>query len=1019
MSKKKMTITEIRERLGNRQGKKFWRTLDELGKTPEFNQYLEEEYPHGATPMTAKEELSRRDFLKLMGASLVMAMIPGCSRQPLEKIVPYVSAPEEIIPGKPLYFATSMPFNGASTGLLVESHMGRPTKIEGNPAQVDSLGATSAIHQASLLGLYDPDRSNGVLQAGQPDNFDNFTQFIREELEANDGIQMHILSERIVSPTLADQVERLLEKHSSISWHQYEPIHRDLARKAQKMVFGKYVDCVYEFESAQTILSLGSNFLDDTPGHLRYTREFTAKRKVVDEKLTDMNRLYVIESTPTITGASADHLLARNSQRMTLMTAALANILGVKVPSSVSGQLTAEEKKWVHALADDLAHGRGKSLVIAGDRAPLIVQVMTHQINAKLGNVNKTVRYIDPIESRPELMSKSLKRLNKAMSKGEVETLIILNSNPVYSAPKDLKFKENLKKVLNTIHFGLYQDETATECKWHIPSRHYLEMFSDGRASDGTVTMCQPLIHPLYNGISIHELMNVFLGEDKIDDHDIVYNYWKAKSKALDFNSVWRKALHDGHIPKTAFKSIKVEQQSEFNKEDLKELAVASGSQVTDLELILNPDPSIWDGRFANNGWLQELPKPLTKITWDNALWVSPATAEQLNLANEDVVEVTYQNRRLSLPIWIVPGHSDQTVSAFLGYGRKKCGEVGHRKGFDTFTLASLDQPWSLPGVEISKVGLTYPIASTQIHHSMHGRDLVRSATMDEYKDHPNFAHAHSHGGDDGELSMYPKHPDRAPDQWGMAINLNQCVGCNACVTACQSENNTPIVGKKEVGRGREMHWIRVDNYYEGELDEPDVHHQPVMCMHCENAPCEPVCPVQATGHTDEGLNEMVYNRCVGTRYCSNNCPYKVRRFNFFQYADKNSETDKLRSNPDVTIRNRGVMEKCTFCVQRINQARITAKKENRPIAEGEVVTACQSVCPAQAISFGNIRDSKSQVSQMKQSPLNYGLLTELNTFPRLSYLAKVKNPNPKLVVHQSTIGHAADKHHAPGGAKH
>ncbi len=1020
MAKKKMTIQQIRAKLQNRQGEKFWRSLDELAETEEFNQFLQEEYPHGSAPMTAKEDLSRRDFLKLMGASLVMTMLPGCSRQPLEKIVPYVTAPEEIIPGKPLYFATSMPFNGSSTGLLVESHMGRPTKIEGNPEHVDSLGATSAIHQSAVLGLYDPDRSNQVLKDGQADSINNLYRFLRKELKDSEGKGVRILTDRIVSPTLASQIRQVIKAFPGIKWHQHEAIHSDDARRAQQMVFGEYVDPIYDFKRARTILALDSNFMDNQPGHLRYTREFTARRRVVDSDVNQMNRLYAIESSPTMTGANADHLMAKNSYRMTLMVCALAQQIGVKFPAIVDGKLSNEEIKWVHVVAEDLIKHRGESLVIAGDRAPQWVQALAHSMNARLDNVSRTVNYIQPVASNPQLLQESISDLSQAMEKGDVNTLIMLNTNPVYTTARELSFETHLGKVSNTVHFGLYRDETAMACQWHVPSMHFLEMFSDGRASDGTVTMMQPLIHPLYNGISVHEFLHGLISADAKTAHDIVRDYWKSTSKTVDFELVWRKALHDGFVARTAFKPKKVQMRVEFAADDLGKLNRPSSTKADQIEVVINPDPAVWDGRFANNGWLQELPKPLTKITWDNALLVSPATAEKYKLENEDMVEVSNGKVRVSLPVWIVPGHCAQSVSAYLGYGRKHSGALGNDKGFNVTKLQTAEHQWRLSGATISKLGIKYGLASTQIHHSMHGRELVRSASLDEYKHHPDFAHAHAHGTQGYELSMYPQHPDRAPHQWGMTVNLNQCVGCNACVTACQSENNTPVVGKEEVRRGREMHWIRVDNYYEGEIDQPTTHHQPVMCMHCENAPCEPVCPVQATGHSDEGLNEMTYNRCVGTRYCSNNCPYKVRRFNFFQYADKHSEPAKLRSNPDVTVRNRGVMEKCTFCVQRINQARITAKKENRDIKDGEVVTACQAVCPAEAISFGNIRDPQSEVSRLKESPLNYGLLTELNTFPRLSYLARVRNPNPKLETHKPKAAHVTVHDHSEhGGGKH
>jgi molybdopterin-containing oxidoreductase family iron-sulfur binding subunit len=576
------------------------------------------------------------------------------------------------------------------------------------------------------------------------------------------------------------------------------------------------------------------------------------------------------------------------------------------------------------------------------------------------------------------------------MQAGQVQVLLILDKNPVYDAPADLQFAERMIDVKTRIHLGLYEDETSELCQWHIPGLHFLEMWGDLRAYDGTVSIIQPLIAPLYDGKSPYELLAAVLGQTGVSNLDLVRGYWQEQNPGGDFEAMWRTALHNGFMEDTALPTRSVSLQADFG-------AAPDAGDGQSLELIFRPDPSLWDGRFANNGWLQELPKPMTKITWDNAAMVSPATAERLGLSNEQVVELRYRERSVRAPVWITPGQADNSVTVHLGFGRTRAGQVGNDVGFNAYALRTSEAPWFDTGLEISPTGDHYPLAVTQSHFMMEGRELVQSASLAEYQAQPDFAQAHEGEGEEAEhISLYPEY-EYDGNAWGMTIDLTTCIGCNACTIACQAENNIPVVGKDQVSRGREMHWIRVDTYFEGELDNPAAHFQPVPCMHCEKAPCELVCPVAATVHDAEGLNNMVYNRCVGTRYCSNNCPYKVRRFNFLQYTNLDVPVLKLLMNPDVTVRQRGVMEKCTYCVQRINAARIEAKRENRAIGDGEILTACQQSCPTQAIIFGNINDPESQVAKSKATPLNYGLLTELNTQPRTTYLAEVKNPNVEL----------------------
>ena len=728
-----------------------------------------------------------------------------------------------------------------------------------------------------------------------------------------------------------------------------------------------------------------------------------------------MNRLYAIEATPSVTGAMADHRLALRPSEIPNFAAAVAAKIGLAVQSPNDP----ERAQWIDALVRDLQKHRGASVVIAGDQQPPGVHALAHAMNQALDNLGKTVFYTDPIEANPVDQMASLRELVKDMEAGSVRILLMLGGNPVYTAPVDLRFAERLGKVPLRIHSNLYEDETSAYCHWHIPETHYLESWSDIRAYDGTVTILQPLIAPLYSGKSSHEVLSAVAGRAGETSYDIVRNYWKGQKIAGDFESAWRKAVHDGVVAGTNFPPKAVQLKAPTNEwlarppfpsdtrhptPDTRHAPAEDGSS---LEISFQPDPTLFDGRFANNGWLQELPKPLTKLTWDNAALVSPKTAQRLGLSYQigarggehgrvfvDLVEIRYEGRTLRVPAWILPGHADECLTLHLGYGRTHAGKVGNGTGFNAYAIRTANAPSYGSGAEIRKIGAQYTLACTQFHHSMEGRDLVRAATLEEYRKKPDFAQGEHHHESEG--SLYPgfKYEGYA---WGMAIDVNACIGCNACVVACQAENNIAVVGKTEVTRGRELHWLRIDRYYKGSPDNPETYHQPVPCMHCENAPCELVCPVGATSHSHEGLNDMVYNRCVGTRYCSNNCPYKVRRFNFFQYADFETPSLKPLRNPNVTVRSRGVMEKCTYCVQRINAAKIKAEKENRQVRDGEIVTACQAACPTEAIFFGDINNRDSVVAKAKGDSLNYGLLTELNTKPRTTYLAKLKNPNPEI----------------------
>ena len=982
-------LSEFGAHLAGLSGRRYWRSLEELAGTADFQKALAERFPAAATLWSAP--INRRDALRLMAAALSLAGLGACGRRPTEEIVPYVKPPEELTPGKPVFYATAFLLDGFASGVLVESHDGRPIKLEGNPLHPASLGASDAFAQATILEFYDPERSQVILQSRRISTWDAFVNATNEQIDrqrARRGTGLRILTGHVTSPTIGRQMRGLLQQFPEAKWCQYEPVSRNNLSDGARRAFGQEVESIYRFEKADVILALDADFLFVGPAAVRYARDFAAKRKMRD-KGSAMNRLYVAEPTPSVTGAMADHRLALAADKIGALARALARQLGIDAGSVADDPGLAPYLKWIGAVAEDLKQHRGAALVLAGEAQPPEVHALVHAINHSLGNNGATVTYIDPVTETADGAIVSLEELTQQMARGAVAALFILGTNPVFTAPADLGFGEALGKVPYRVHLGLYVDETAALCHWHVPEAHALESWGDAKSYDGTVTIMQPLIAPLYGGKTTMELLALLSGAATQAPYDVVRAFWRAR--ATDgFDAWWRRVLHDGVVPQSASpaKSLKLT-APKF------EAATKPQPSRESLALVFRPDPSIWDGRFANNAWLQELPKPLTKLVWDNAALVSPRAAQRLGLKNGDNVELQFDGRRLRAPVWINPGQADDSVTIDLGYGRSAAGRVGNGVGFNAYRLRTSAHPWFGRGLILKPTGEQFQLATTQHHHRMEGRNLIRTGTLAEYRGHREFVHEMGHE-PPLDLTLYPPQP-AALNAWGMAIDTNICIGCNACVIACQAENNIPVVGKSQVVAGREMHWIRVDRYYQGDAESPEILHQPVPCMQCENAPCESVCPVGATAHSAEGLNDMVYNRCVGTRYCSNNCPYKVRRFNFFQYADYQTPSLKLGRNPEVTVRSRGVMEKCTYCVQRINRARIEAKKAQRPLRDGEVLTACQQVCPTEAIVFGDIKNPQAAVSQLKAQPLNYTLLAELNTRPRTSYLARLKNPNPDL----------------------
>ena len=1004
--KDKVDLASATAEIQKKNGPEFWRSLEELASSSEFKEMMHREFPKGASEWL--DAVSRRGFLKLMGSSMALAGMTACTRQPLEPIVPYVRQPEGLVPGRPMFYATAFTLGGYATPLLVTSREFRPIKIEGNDRHPASQGGTDVFAQASLLDMYDPDRSQNVIYMGDISTWSTMVGALQGPLSAQKTLQgagIRVLSRNFSSPTLADQMQRFQKAFPSAKWHFWEPVNRDNVYEGARMAFGQPVETTYDLSKADVIVSLDADFLSaGFPGTTRYARDFAARRDPDSEK---MARLYVIESTPSATGAKADHRLGVTATEAGDLARTLQNMMssppGSAVPANslytlVTTNDQARLLSFLNALADDLKRSRGASVVIPGDHQPPVVHSLAHAMNAALGNIGKTVFYSDPVLANTANSNDSLKELVADMRAGKVDLLVILGGNPVYDAPADFGFADALKNtnIPVRVHLGLHQDETAELCHWHVNEAHYLEAWGDTKAYDGSVCIVQPLIAPLYNGKSALEVTAFLAGQSQANGYEVVQNYWKTKQSGADFDMWWRKSVEQGWIDGTTAQPKQVSAKS-GNSAATSSSAPANG----EIEINFRRDPSIYDGQFANNGWLQELPKPMTKMTWDNPLLMSPKMAEQVKVQSKDMVKVELNGKSLDLPVWIQAGHPENSVTVFLGYGRRRAGRVGTEAGFDVYPLRYSATPWIASG-KVTKTSGTYILASTQGYQTMDvgddHRPIVKTENLEEYKKEADFEGEKPQ--DNETLYNETYHQAIAQKEayaWGMTIDLNKCVGCNNCIIACQAENNIPVVGKDQVNRGRHMHWLRVDAYFQGDRDNPKAHFQPVPCMQCEDAPCELVCPVGATTHSTEGLNDMIYNRCVGTRYCSNNCPYKVRRFNFYLFQDWDTSQFKMMRNPDVTVRSRGVMEKCTYCVQRITHKRIDSERENRLIADGELQTACQQSCPANAIVFGNISDPKTEVSKFKAKARNYGLLDDLNTRPRTTYLAEIRNPNPEL----------------------
>ncbi len=1102
----KLTLAEVRARLQGKSGKRFWKSLDELADTPAFQDLMQEEFPRQAAAGEWVDPISRRGFLKVMGASFAMAGLAGCTKQPDELIFPYVKQPEDLVLGKPMYFATAHPFPTGAVPVLVKSDAFRPIKVDGNPEHPISKGRSDAFTQATLLGLYDPDRSQYPRYRGELAEFPAFQeQFSRAVASTGTGQGVVLLSETITSPTLADQWKRVQARYPQMRLVQYDPVNQDAARAASKAAFGDYYDTQYRLQDADIVVALDADFLGGIgfPGFLPLSAAWAERRRFHKDK--PMNRMYAVETMPTVTGFKADHRLALKPSEIDAFAAALAAGAGPAANASPAGSgLSPEAQQFLSVLLADIRRSGGRFAVLAGPNSSPACHTAALAVNAAQGAVGKTVVYTQTVAPLPSEQAADLKALVADMNAGKVQWLVMLSVNPLYNAPADLNFQDALNRVPHTVHLGMHLDETGFYCDWHINQAHYLESWTDARAYDGTVSIVQPMIEPLYGGKSAHDILQTLL-DPGISAYEAVRAYAKtylnvpagktagqaggavasqaqaaaaaataaaavaaqpgtsqqARNAAQEakvalglaaqdtpFEMAWRKALHDGWVADTAF-PLKT-----LGAPKAVPIASTPAGSGAAIEISFRPDPSLYDGRYGNNGWLQELPKQVTNLSWDNAALMNLDMMTRLGIEENEAIQLSVGGRSIITPVLMSPGHPDGAVTVHLGLGRRaECGRVGAGVGFNAYLLRTVDQPLSAFGLSVERSKGTYDLCVTKVHNIEHRgryaqrdlqrteldtegtyslaghealeRSIIRYATYEEALKNPDYAHL---GTKDSDLTLVDKvgynpqgeavphdesfWPDNwrydhielvglntkvLQNKWAMAVDLNSCVGCNACIMSCYAENNIAVVGREQVKIGRIMQWIRIDTYFEGDLHAPAAYFQPMYCQQCESAGCEQVCPVGATIHTPEGLNMMVYNRCVGTRYCSNNCPYKVRRFNFLLYSDYDTESLKFMRNPDVSVRSRGVMEKCNYCVQRIEAAKIEADKNNRAIRDGEILTACQQACPTDALVFGNLNDPASKVVQRKATERDYQVLADLNYRPRTTYTAGVINPNPEL----------------------
>lgn len=971
MSRDSATLRHLARRLDRKGGGVLWRDLDERSDPPALRAAVEREFPSLAPLL---DRASRRDLLKVMGASLALAGLTGCDApQPEEKALPFVNAPEFGVPGQSVYYASATLHDGYAIPVLVETVEGRPIKVEGNPDHPLARGRIDPFAQAAVLELYDQDRSRTTTHLGDVGTWDRFQDAMvarMRVLEGGGGEGLAILTGTITSPTTKRQMERLQKRLPGLAQFRHEAVDRSPQREATVLAFGRPLDLHPRLDRADLVLAIEADPLGPGPAQIVHARRFAEGRRRALEK-GRLPGLHVLECTPSLTGARATRRRPASAAHAERLLVALAQHFGLGPTEAL--ELSLEDRAWLREIAAGLESAGSAGLVLVGFHLPAELQALGLRINQSLGALGHTMELTEPVAWQPEGAG-SLADLAGVIRAGRIDTLVMLDTNPVYTAPADLDFEALLEEVPLRVHLGAWHDETAASCHWHVPECHVLESWSDARAVDGTAGVLQPTIRPLHASHTVDELLATLGGEPSLSAYEAVRRTWREILGEGNFETRWVRLLSDGFL---------AAEPAPVPPPDLRPLEVDAPLAGDGLEVVFRPDPTIRDGRFANNAWLQELPKPLTKLTWENVAAVSPAFAAEADLKNGEMIQIASGGRRIEAPVWVLPGQASRTVTLHMGYGRRRAGSVGSGIGYDAYRLRRTDALWRLDAVGIERANGAAALATTQLHRKMAGHDLVKKTTVEAVREgRPVTSPSPDH-------SLYPDWPYER-ESWGMAIDLDTCIGCNACVVACMAENNVPVVGKEQVAMGREMHWLRIDTYYEGSPDNPLTHFQPVPCMHCEQAPCEVGCPVNATVHGPEGLNQMVYNRCVGTRTCASYCPYKVRHFNFYDFAGGEGEGRVPQRNPEVTVRARGVMEKCTYCVQRISRARITAKKEGRAIADGEVVTACQGACPTRAITFGNINDPKSAVSRAKASPRHYALLEELGVRPRTTYLARL-----------------------------
>lgn len=1000
--------------------KQYWRSLDQLADKPAFQDWMSREFPAAASELPTN--VSRRRWLQLMGAALSLGGIAGC-RWEAEEFAPFTIRPQNRAPGEKQFFATSWELSGVARPLTATSIDGRPIKIEGNTQHPATSGGTSAFDQAMILSLYDPDRRTRATEQVRNDtverSWEDFDKTFSRRIKTHagqDGRGLAILCESSSSETRSWLRDRIAERFGDAIWCEVD----GATDAGVEQAFGQRLRTHFDFNEARIIACFDSDPLGAHPDSMRLIRDWADRREPNGDW---MNRLYSFESHLSLTGSNADHRCPVKSGDIADIVARLETLVTAKLNGESIDRGKGKVDQVLAALADDLANHKGQSLLTAGPQQSAEVHARIHRLNETLGNHSKTIVFTEI----PKTDAADLAELIDAMDNKRVETLLILDVNAAYGLAESTPFREAMTRVPFAVHAGLYNDETAALCRWHVPMAHPLESWSDGRSFDGTISLSQPLISPLFAGRTQSELLSSFVNARKTDAAELVRSALTKQRPEFKNEKSWRRLIHDGFIPNSARQPITAKLVSELDKQlPLGRLPRSAGDE--QLEVVISSGSSTYDGRFANNAWLQETPDAISKLTWDNAAAMSPATAKQLGVTHGDVIQLAANNGHVDLPVFELPGVALNSIQLAQGYGRTAAGHVGglvsegiEPIGVDVSALQS-DEGLLVTGVTVTKTGRRHQLATTQDHFAIDTvgleaigarvGELIRTGTLSEYEQHPDFA---SHRGPHHPpLESLWEEPTYEGHAWGMSIDLNRCIGCTACSVACQSENNVPIVGKEQVLAGREMHWLRMDRYFAGDQEDPEVAHQPVACHHCETAPCEQVCPVAATVHSDEGLNDMVYNRCIGTRYCANNCPYKVRRFNFLDYnaplEEPKNELVQLVLNPEVTVRSRGVMEKCTYCVQRIQSTKIDAKNNRRSIDDGEIQTACQQACPAQAIVFGDLNDPNSAVAKAHADDRAYGMLAELNTKPRTKYLAKIRNPHPWLANRDS--GHSATEVH-------